>query len=492
MAADAILTRDQLIAQRRQALAQTPPILPLDWNATFILSPFGDATPRMNNYDQLVIADVTCFNDFIAGNGMRVSLYLLEELQYFDFAFSGGQWYWLESQPGQEPTNYAGPFPTSLQPLNVGLLAQAVYGGQWAVAGTLTDGWVVPTQNVQPQHGNWYSLRSEDRILWRVLNVDSNNPLNVPILGAYFMANVSNYTPLPAYLLPPPFVKMLREGKGRAVAGAQSPLVTQRDIQSAMANPIFSASCTLQQIQALVPGITPLPTPMPPLPAWTDQVYIRGWTLGGDYFPYYTQVWYDYTIPCQRSEFIGFGNNVGQNTYNDRQDTVLYANYTNNPVYQWQGPPISAWQFNCCNPQLQGVGVPVPNFLQAANGTIKATITGNPSFGLAADETLLITRATMPRDPDPDPILSVFWLWFTADSTGVFFSECNYVDPLDHELFTIDYDYFERNASNRINSSTFGDPCAQANAPACPTSSARMAAQKGNGRRPFAVTAKKT
>ena len=342
MAADAILTPDQLIAQRRQALAQTPPILPLDWNATFILSPFGDATPPMNNYDQLVIADVTCFNDFIAGNGMRVSLYLLEELQYFDFAFSGGQWYWLESQPGQEPTNYAGPFPTSLQPLNVGLLAQAVYGGQWAVAGTLTDGWVVPTQNVQPQHGNWYSLRSEDRILWRVLNVDLNNPLNVPILGAYFMVNVSNYTPLPAYLLPPPFVKMLREGKGKAVAGAQSPLVTQRDIQNAMANPIFSASCTLQQIQALVPGITPPPTPMPPLPAWTDQVYIRGWTLGGDYFPYYTQVWYDYTIPCQRSEFIGFGNNVGQNTYNDRQDTVLYANYTNNPVYQWQGPPISA------------------------------------------------------------------------------------------------------------------------------------------------------
>jgi hypothetical protein len=477
-------TPEQLSARLKAGQTGIPPLFPVNWIASFVLSPFGDAAPPMNNYDQLVVANITCYYDPLVGSAMRVGLYMLEDLQYFDFVFlDSGQWYWLNSAPGEEPTDFYGPFPTPLQPPTFGLIGAAQNGGQWPLAQTMTDGWVVPTANADTPHGNWFSLRTADQALWRVLNLDSNNPMNLPILGSYFMANTSNYTtftPPPGVLLPPTLQALLSRPPKAAVA-PPSPMVTQRDIQTAMANPLFSAPCTLEQIQALVPGITPPPNPMLPLPQWTNQVYINGWTIGCDFIPYYTQVWYDYNIPCQRSEFDGFGNIPGQSTYNDRQDTVLYASDTDNPVYQWQG---GGWQFTCCNPQLQGVGVPHPNFLQDANGTIKATIVGNPSFGLEPNETLLVTRATMPRDPDPKlgPILSVFWLWFMADWQGVFFSECNYIDPLDHALVTIDYAQFEQNAV--INpSSDFPDPCAQTNPPACPQVDSVRARQTRQRRR---------
>jgi hypothetical protein len=403
-------------------------MFPVNWQASFVL--FGDAAPPMNNYDQLVIANVTCYYDPLVGSFMRVGLYLLEDLQYFDFFFvDSAQWYWLIGTPEEGPTDYYGPFSTTLQASTVGLLSQALYGGQWPLAGTTTDGWVVPTANAETPHGNWIS-----------------------------------------FLKRPP----------KAGVSPPSPMVTQRDIQLAMANPLFSAPCTLEQIQELVPGITQPPNPMLPLPQWTNPVYINGWTIGCDFIPYYTQVWYDHNIPLQRSEFDGFGNISGQSTYNDRQDTVLYASDTDNPIYQWQS---GGWQFTCCNPQLQGVGVPHPNFLQDANGTIKATIVGNTSFGLQP-QTLLITRATMPRPPDPNlgPILSVFWLWFMADWQGVFFSECNYINPLDHDLVTIDYVQFVQNAAIDP-ASDFPDPCAQTNPPACPQTDSARAQRTGKRRR---------
>jgi hypothetical protein len=473
MTSNSVPTPEQLSAKLEAGRSTTPPMFPVNWQASFVLSPFGDGAvpPMMNNYDQLVIANITCYYDPLVGSAMRVGLYLLEDLQYFDFVFvDSGQWYWLNNAPGEEPTDYYGPFYTSLQAPTVGLLNQAVYGGQWPLAGTTTDGWMVPTVDPNdPPHGNWISLRSSDQALWRIVNLDSDNPMNLPILGSYFMANTSNYTtftPPPGVLLPPTLQALLKRPP-KAQLSPPSPMVTQRDIQTAMANPLFSAPCTLEQIQALVPGITQPPNPMLPLPQWTNQVYISGWSLGYDSYPYPTQVWYDYNIPCQRSEFDGFGDNLGNNTPNVRQDTVLYGSYFDTPNYQWQN---GAWQFNCCDPRFDGVGVPRPDFLASSNGTIKATIVGNPSFGLSSDQTLLITRATMPREADPKlgPVLSVFWLWFMADWQGVFFSECNYIDSASaHALFTIDYGQFVQNAV--IDPATaFVDPCAQTNPPTCP------------------------
>jgi hypothetical protein len=473
MTSKSVPTPEQISAKLKAGRSGTPPLFPVNWQASFVLSPFGDAKPPagMKNYDQLVVANITCYDDPLVGSAMRVGLYLLEDLQYFDFVFiDSGQWYWLNNAPGEEPTDYYGPFSTTLQAPTLGFLSQAVYGGQWPLAGTLTDGWMVPTvDSTLPPHGNWISLRSEDQALWRVINLDSNNPMNLPILGSYFMANTSNYTtftPPPGVLLPPTLQALLKRPP-KAQVSAPSSMVTQRDIQTAMANPLFSSPCTLEQIQALVPGITQ-PQNLP-LPQWTNQVYINGWSLGYDAYPYPTHVWYDYNIPCQRSEFDGFGNGAGNNSPNVRQDTVLYASYFDNPIYQWQS---GAWQLNCCNPRADGIGVPRPDFLASSNGAIKATIVGNPSFGLSSGETLLITRATMLRDTDPDPkvapILSVFWLWFMADWQGVFFSECNYVNSVtEHELFTIDYGEFVQNAPIDP-SSDFTDPCAQSNPPMCP------------------------
>ncbi|MGH8065227.1 MAG: hypothetical protein ACRERE_08305 [Candidatus Entotheonellia bacterium] len=236
-----------------------------------------------------------------------------------------------------------------------------------------------------------------------------------------------------------------------------------------MAKPLASASCTLPQIQALIPGIRP--TPSAPLPQWTDQTFIVGWTIGTDFIPYYTRVYYWWSYKHQRTEFIGYGTQPGKSTYNDRQDTVLYASYTTNPVYTWQN---NQWQQTGCNLCLNGVGIPRPDFVAADGGVMKASITGNPAFGLGPQQTLYLIRAPMPRSAT---VLSLFWLWFTADQKGVLFSECEFTNPLAHDLQVIDYDLFQQNAG-WITEADFPDPCY---VPICPETKA--AAPPPTGRR---------
>jgi hypothetical protein len=233
--------------------AVPPPILPPSWTAAGLLLAFGDANPPLANYDQLVVANIAY--DSTGGQpAMRVSLYLLEDLRYFDFLFTSGQWYWLVSEPGQAPTCYYGPFPTSLRAPSPDFLAQnaATYGNSWFIADTPTDGWVVPTLippgSDIPPHGTWFSMNSESGALWRVLNLDNYNPLNIPILGSYYLAYLPGFKPTGAQ-------NLLSLVSGSPNSGnAPSAMASQRDIQAAMAKPLAVAPCTMAQIQDLIPG----------------------------------------------------------------------------------------------------------------------------------------------------------------------------------------------------------------------------------------------
>jgi hypothetical protein len=412
----------------------------------------------MANYDQLIVANIA-YDSTGAQPAMRVSLYLLEDLQYFDFLFTNGQWYWLISAPGQQPTGYYGPFPTTLQVPPPNFLAQngATYGNSWGIAGTPTDGWVIPTALPQgsqvPPHGTWYSINSSTGALWRVLNLDNDNPVGIPILGSYYHAYLPGFAPSgPLNLL------SLISGPP-SVGNAPSQMVSQRDIQTAISNPLASAPCTMAQIQAVIPGIA-FPSTQPPLPAWTDQTFIQGWTIGCDPIPYWTQVWYWWSYKRQRTSFVGYGLEAGTGTYRNRIDNVLYSNFFTSPVYyalnQYE------WVPSCPNPCFPGVGLPRPDFVAADGGVVKATITGNPAFGLGPQQAMLLIRVSMPRGPNPNgvDVTSVFWFWFTDDQKGVLFSEGNFIDTVvDHDLQVIDYEYFEQNASDNVNANSFEDPC---------------------------------
>lgn len=433
-----------------------PPSMPASWIASGLFLAFGDANPKMPNYDQLLVASIAC-DAAGAQPAMRVSLYLLESLQYFDFLFTNGAWYWLVSQPGQAPTGYYGPFQTSLQIPPPDLLVQsgASYGNSWPICGFETDGWVIPTANQPsvPAHGTWYSMMSGTGNLWRVLNLDNSNPVNVPFLGSSYLAY------LPGFQATEP-LNLMSLLTGSPLAGnPPSPMVSQRDIQTALANPLASAPCTMPQIQAVIPGIN-FPATQPTLPAWTDQTFIQGWTIGCDPIPYWTQVWYWWAQRRQRTAFVGYGLQAGTGTYRNRMDSVLYANYFTSPVYY--AASENQWVPSCPIPCFPGVGTPQPDFPAADNGVVKGTITGNPDFGLSPSQTMLMIACALPRGPNPggQDVTSVFWFWFTDDQKGVLFSEGNYIDTVvAHDLQVIDYAYFEQNASDHVKMNSFEDPC---------------------------------
>jgi hypothetical protein len=456
MLRDSKVTDDEVAARLRPRQNMTPPTLPPVWTSSLLLHAFGDADPTMSDYDQVIVGTVQ-YDETGAEPAMRVSLYLLEAMLYFDFLFTSGQWYWLVSTPGAAPTAYFGPFATSLQVRNV--LAQgATYANSWNIAGTPTDGWVIPTTlppNSQvPPHGTWYSVRSDTGGLWRVLNLDNDNPVQVPVLGSYYLAYLPGFTATePLNLLG------LIAGIPQNAGNPPSPMVSQRDIQQALANPLAWAQCTLEQIQAVLPGIS-FPSTQPPLPAWTDQTFIQGWTIGCDPIPYWTQVWYWWSNKTQRSSFVGYGFEAGTGNYRQRQDNVLYADYFTNP--QYYAVDEHQWLLAQCAPGLQGVGLPRPDFVAADGGVVKATIVGNASFGLGPNDELQLIRVSMPRGPNGNgvDVTSVFWFWFTADQKGVLFSEGNFIDTVTaHDLQVIDYDYFEQNASDNVNANSFPDPC---------------------------------
>ena len=456
---------DELNAQRQAATPPTTPTLPAQWTAQVLLTPFGDATPAMPTYSQLVVANVQC--DTTSG-AMLVDLYLTNDLTYYSFFFVQNAWFWLERTPGGPVTASFGPFYTSLAMPQTTFFSDfsAQFGNTYPINGMTADHWVVPTD---PTHGSWYAINEASGYPCRIFTFDSDNPCRIPILGSYYIANIPTMTPS---VDSPSFAAAMAATTGAKaendpVPGYSNPLVTQEDIQAALASPLTSAPCTLAQIQALIPGFTPNPSGVT-IPVWTNQTYITGMTIGTDFIPYATFVYYDYDIKLQQSIFIGLGTSVGMGSYDQRQDCCLSATQTDIPQYYSQN---GAWVANCCDGTIPNVGIPRPDWLSADGGVVVAQIAGNADFGLQPNEVLNIFNCPLDRGPGE---LALFWVWFKGDGTGVLFTEGNYMKPTDHSLQLIDYTTFQQNAT-WIDSSNFSDPCPSLSAcSAVPTAAARL------------------
>lgn len=464
-------TPGQLAAGRQASCPAKAPVLPTQWRAQVLLTPFGDMNPPMANYSQLVVADVTY--DYTNYRFMRVSLYLTQDLKYYDFLFLDGRgWYWLVSEPGGPITDYFGPFATPLQVPPPDFLTKlgGHFGNRWPIMGLACDGWVVPTSNggQEPDHGSWYSFRGDRDELYRIFTFDSDNPCRIPILGSYYLANVAAFVPGSAPDAVHQVLQTIMGNDAGRVEEYSNILLTQQDVQRAMADPLAVAPCTPQQIEKLIPGFAVAPGGA--LPEWTDRTYIEGWTIGSDFIPYYTIVYYWYTYGRQQTIFIGLGLNPGHGDYNDRQDSCLYTDhadpskdYTDVPQYHWAS---NGWVPNCCAGKIPGIGVPRPDWVSADGGQIVASITGNPNFGLGPDEVLNLISCPLERGPGE---LALFWVWFTDQAKGVLFTEANFLNSTDHSLQLVDYERFERNAE-WITSDIFSDPCPDLQA--CPAATA--------------------
>jgi hypothetical protein len=442
------------------------PDLPETWTASVLLSPFGDANSSLSNYSQLVVGSIEyCWAP--TKHWIRTRLYLTQDLTYFDFVFISQfhraetcEWYWIDSTPTGDVDNIYGPLPTGLQipsPAFFSDMTQAGnadalrWGNRYPLMCTDTN-----PEGIDCDHWiggrSWYSFRRDTGKLFRILTMDSSNPQAVPILGAYYLANIPTFRPGVLSRSSHELIERIRKGDVQGMAGGvnpdPNPMVTQQDLHRAMASPLASKSCTVEDIQKVLPGFAPMPAEVP-LPVWTDRVYIEGWTLWNDAVPYRTRVcylWTGDTDSKHQTVFIGQAIDVAAdparpswNAYLGRADACLSTSGTGIATYKWTCEQWT-WSSNIPGPN---VGLPHPDWLSLNKAVVMGKIVGNSAFGLADDETLYLIAATADKG---NGVLAIFWVWFLENGVGMMFSEATFLDSSGH-LEVIDYNRFERDAA---------------------------------------------
>ena len=394
-----------------------PPVFPKAWTATALLTPFGglNASAPLTTSDELVVATIYYF-PIGRGGVLRIRLYLLESLLYYDFFFQTdpetGQtiWYWLISDPSDPNpnakwNNLFGPFPTTAQMLAPTFLGdkQFSYVGTWNVVNQPCDGFSATTG----QAGTWFSFLAQTNTPSRIMNVDDTNDFKIPVLGAYYLVNFITFNPNPSLDV----ATIERAAENNAPSGnAPSPMLTLQDIQTAMSNPPSGArqmSCTPADIAAIIPGISH-PQSQPRPPAWSDQVLSNCYMMGQQTYPFYCQVYYDYTVNKSQTSVFVTQDTSGQ--YNSRQDMVLPRGTVGPALnYDWTG---NDWTASCYTPGGGDVPMPVPNFVHAGGGICRAVIRDNPYFGQGRVTIWSVSLGGV----------SDFWYWFDARQRGVVFS----------------------------------------------------------------------
>jgi hypothetical protein len=178
--------------------------------------------------------------------------------------------------------------------------------------------------------------------------------------------------------------------------------------------------------------------------------------IGQDTYPYYCQVWYDWTRGSQVTVFV---QKDDAGLYAVRNDEVLPKGAVGPVVvYSWDG---SRWIPACCQANGGVVPMPAPNFVEMGSGRCRALIQNNPYFGN-------ISIWTVALGDNQGQWASDFWYWFNDRQQGVVFS----LAPAG-SLTIIDYQTFVQNGS--IEACVFDDPCSAV--PSC-SGSQMMRARK--------------
>jgi len=431
------------------------PSLPTIWTAPMLLTPFGGINSNlMITSDQLVVANLTYDSSRLTERYMRVGVYLLEDLYYYDFLFKTSadhtEWWWLISDPNDPnglPTESFGPFSTTaVVPAPDFLIANAFsHAGTWNVLGASRDAF---SSRKKAKAGTWYWFDPSRGDPARIMNVDPRNDFKIAMLGAYYFADFARVARLESSNLEDVYQRCSK----RTPLRSPSPMVKLADILAALAAPPTGSQiqCTPTQIQALIPGISRPGAILPP--SWTNRVNSECYMIGQDIKPYYCQVWYDSNYGCQVTVFVQHDNT---GSYTQRFDFILPSGIVGPAVrYSWN---VSQWVPVCCVPGGGLKPMPVRDFVAQGHGECRAVIKQNPQFG-----TVSIWSVELPRGNRS----SNFWYWFNEQQQGIIFS----LAPAP-KLTLIDYQTFIQNGP--IDACVFDDPCPDL--PACPKETHRSA-----------------
>jgi hypothetical protein len=424
-----------------------PVALPAVWSASVLLTPFGGlAKSALQPSDQLVVGHVTYDASDSASRLMRVGLYLLESLLFYDLLFETAdgrtQWWWLISDPAAPdalPAKAIGPFDTAaVVPATDFLSVNGLtHAGTWQICGRACDAF---SGRRQAPAGTWCWCDTQTGDLARIMSIDPGNDFRVPILGAYFLVD------LPA--ITKPAASNLREVRQCCAQAAPPsapapPILTLSELLAAMASPPTGGQmpCTWDQIQSLFPDLAP-PTGAEPPPAWSDRVssecvMIRTETDR----PYYSQVWYDWGRGVQVTVFVEDDGTA----YVRRHDLMLLKHDASGPaiVYATDAP---FWTPSYCIPKQAGVPMPIPNFVERRHGRCRALIKQHPRWG-----TLSIWSVPLGDGPE---WAANFWYWFDEQNRQRLFS----LAPPNYLTMT-DYQTFVRDAA--IDACILDNPCPQ-------------------------------
>ena len=138
------------------------------------------------------------------------------------------------------------------------IFEKAIWGNSYPLLCTDTnkegiacDHWLLPSPG-PPGRGIWFTFRRNTGQLFRILMVDSTNPLMLPIIGSYFMAHLPDF----ADGVSPRAKSLMQSIKNAQPRDYWNPMVTQQDVQRAMAYPLASAPCTPDDIDAVISGFS--------------------------------------------------------------------------------------------------------------------------------------------------------------------------------------------------------------------------------------------
>lgn len=408
--------------------SKTPPNLPQAFHAVALLTPFNDS--------QLVVADI--YYDWSLP-AMRITTYGLER-GYADFLYFLDEYFIIDSENGGPAKNFFGPIATSerVPPPNWLVGFNASCNGVAPVLGVNSNWWcsltgnknapapVPPTPCPNIDSANWFWLRSDNQMPWRIMLINTTNEFNLPFIGWFAFAHFPTFESMPSGSLSG-LVEACKTRSTQLDMEFAAPLQinTGEDVYRLVSGkPLVSKPVqqtnVLAKIQELIPGLTPPNNNS--LPTWPNQLFMTALTTPTfephpfPNQPYPTQVYYDWNNQDQLTRFFLPDQSL--------EDVIL----TSSTSYLIARFPNGTHKCLGTVP----VGLPYTNWPERDGGVCKGVITNNPQ--LSPDKTTQIfTLNSMPP--------RVFWIWYTTANQAIMFAEV----PQSCNVELILTDYFNYN-----------------------------------------------
>jgi hypothetical protein len=432
------------------------PSLPSTWTANVLLTPHGGVNIAGIVTDQPAAARISFDASSGTARHLRVQMFLLESRLYFDWFFTtknrSNSWWYLESDPANletPPSQTHGPYASSAEVPTTDFLlkGQFKHVGTWNVIGKKSHAF---SGRKTAQPSTWLWLNAATSLPRRMMNIDSSNDFKLAVIGSYYFVDFTTFEADTGSL--DGLYAQLPKGPPQP----NSKMLTLADLFAGMSTlpPSQHTKCTLTEIQAVLPGIVQVSgTEVPP--KWTDAVESQCFMIGQDDYPYYCQIYYDWNQGCQVTVFVQ-QDNTGK--YQVRFDEFLPRGKVGPAiVYDWTD---GSWKPACSQKDGGVVPMPVPNFVEVAEGACRAAFQNSDYFGNLTIWTVALGNAQTWSD---------FWYWFDSSQKGVIFS----LAPA-RSLTIIDYQTFVQNPT--LDSGKFYDPTNEI--PVCASNSLEFALRR--------------